>query len=136
VLSHLYNSRVAVYRLGVSLVNGMTTYSWEVQASPLDNVPVRLDLQFVRPGKDQVMPVEAGVAPQRSGVMFYDTSYGLKAGDRLLCVENDFGETPVSGMFEIRAIPDAAQGFSFSHHMEVQVFEVSQDLSGVFPGSE
>jgi hypothetical protein len=49
------------------------------------------------------------------------------AGDRLRCVAG-----PVFGTFEIRVVPDPAQDYVGTHHIEVQVIEVAQALQ---PGS-
>ena len=100
----------------------------------------RLDLQFVRPGKDAPAPLAAGRAPDRVGVCFFDLAAGpsgaplVLAGDRLECVAG-----PVYGTFEIRVVPDVAQDLTGAHHVEVQVIEVSQMLQPgsptPFPGS-
>lgn len=100
----------------------------------------RLDLQFVRPGKDAPAPIVAGRAPDRIGVCYFDLANGpsgaplVMAGDRLECVAG-----PVFGTFEIRVVPDVAQDLIGGHHIEVQVIEVSQMLQPgsptPFPGS-
>jgi hypothetical protein len=100
----------------------------------------RLDLQFVRPGKDAPAPIVAGRAPDRVGVCYFDLAADgngaplVRAGDRLECVAG-----PVYGTFEIRVIPDVAQDLIGGHHIEVQVIECSQMLQPgsptPFPGS-
>lgn len=100
----------------------------------------RLDLTFVRPGKDQPAPIVAGRAPDRVGVCYFDLANDssgaplVRAGDRLECVSG-----PIFGTFEIRVIPDVAQDLIGAHHIEVQVCEVSQMLQPgsptPFPGS-
>jgi hypothetical protein len=100
----------------------------------------RLDLQFVRPGKDAPAPLVAGRAPDRVGVCFFDLAADaagaplVRAGDRLECVAG-----PVYGTFELRQIPDVAQDLTGGHHVETQVIEVSQQLQPgtptPFPGS-
>jgi hypothetical protein len=102
----------------------------------LDRVYCRLDLTFVRPGKDQPPAYEAGKAPDRVGVLFCDSTAGLLAGDLIVAVPNDYGMIPLPGTFEIRVIPDQAQDYMGAHHIEVQIIETSQKLVGVFPGSE
>lgn len=139
-MRHLYHSRVEVLRLSGTLVNGTPVLSWAKVTDTLDSslgVPgelvCRIDLNFVRLGKDAPMPVVAGRAPDRMGVCFFDADSGpasIKAGDRLHCLSG-----PVTGTFEIRAIPDAAIDFASAHHLEVQVVEVSQQLTNVFPGA-
>jgi hypothetical protein len=99
----------------------------------------RLDLNFLRPGIDQPAPFVAGRAPDRVGVCYFDLATDqagnpyIEAGDRLLCVHG-----PIRGSFEIRMIPDVAQGFSGGHHVEVQVVEVAhqvgQGTPTPFPG--
>ena|SRR5882672_11051165 len=135
-MEHLFNSRVKVQRLDPSASNGMATYTWVDQPSPLDYLKCRIDVQFLRPGKDIPKPFEAGKAPENTGVLFYSRDVKLLAGDRLVCVPNDAAELPVEGVFEIRNIPDTAQDAARSHHFEVQVFEVAQAFAGdrVFPG--
>ena len=93
----------------------------------------RLDLQFIRPGKDAPMPLVAGRAPDRVGVLFYDMPADvnglplLKAGDRFEMVSG-----PIVGTFELRQVTEIAQDFLGAHHGENQVMEVSQALQ---PGS-
>ena len=91
-------------------------------------IPCRLDLQFVRPGKDAPVVVQAGEAPERSGLLFCgDEYYGiLKAGMRLVTISNEAGMEPIKGVFDLRFIPDLAMGFASGHHIEVQVFELIQ----------
>ncbi len=143
----LYTSVAQVVRLVPALDGGSASVSWVPVTDILDpylEIPgqfqCRLDLQFVRPGKDQPMPLVAGRAPDRVGVLFFDciTDNGGKplvlAGDRIEMVHG-----PVLGTFEIRLIPDVAQDFLGAHHVEVQVIEVSQALKPgtvqPFPGS-
>ena len=86
----------------------------------------RLDLQFTRPGKDAPMPLVAGRAPDRVGVLFYDMPADasglplLKAGDRLQMVSG-----PIAGTFELRQVPEIAQDYLGAHHGESQVIEIS-----------
>lgn len=137
-MRHLYNCRVQVQRLSAGMLFGAPNLSWATVTDTLDaylgtpgELMCRLDLQFVRPGKDQPMPIVAGRAPDRVGVMFYDVTDKVKAGDRIRVLAG-----PVTGTFEIRAIPDPAVDLASAHHMEVQVIEVAQALAGVFPGAE
>lgn len=80
----------------------------------------RLDLNFVRPGKDQPSALASGRAIDRVGVLFCDATPNLLAGDWLKLVGG-----PVTGTFELRATPDGAVDFSNVHHLEVQVSEVA-----------
>lgn len=136
-MRHLFNSRVEVLRLSAQVTNGVPITEWNKIAAVADpyltepgELMCRLDLVFVRPGKDQPMPLVAGRAPDRTGVMFFTYTTAVRAGDRIRCLAG-----PVSGTFELRAIPDTAVGFSAAHHCEVQVIEVAQALVGVFPGA-
>lgn len=138
-MRHLYNSRVAVEELAGDFVNGTPSYTWAKLNLVVDRalgVPgelmCRLDLNFVRPGKDQPQPIVAGRAPDRIGLMLFAYADGIKAGQRVRVIAG-----PVAGsVFEIRAVPDPAQGFTDTHHMEVQVVEVAQRLAATFPGAD
>jgi hypothetical protein len=136
-----YTSTCQVLRLDPTLgAGGGMTFSWDPVATivdPIFNQPgllkCRLDLTFLRPGKDQPAPIVAGRAPDRAGVCFFDLATDVNgvplvvAGDRLQAVAG-----PIFGTFEIRLIPDVAQDLTGAHHVEVQVVEVSQMLK---PGS-
>lgn len=126
----LFNSRVEVLRLGISMDDdGTPSQSWEKLQAIVDpslGVPgemmCRMDLIFQRPGKDQPMPIVAGRAPDRVGVMFFDVTDEIRSGDRFRCLSG-----PVSGTFEMRVQADPAQDFTATaHHMEVQIVEVAQ----------
>jgi hypothetical protein len=143
----LFSSTASVSRLASHLVDGAITTTWEPVTDILDpflstpgQFKCRLDLQFVRPGKDQPMPVVAGRAPDRVGVLFFSLSADasglplIKSGDYITMVAG-----PVAGTFEIKVVPDVALDFVGGHHIEVQVVEVSQALTPgsltPFPGS-
>lgn len=126
----LFHTRVEVLRLNLAMSNGVPQQTWEKLATIVDpylGVPgemmCRIDLQYQRPGKDQPMPIIAGRAPDRVGVMFFGATDAIKSGDRFRCLEG-----PIQGVFEIRAMPDPAAGFSIAHHMEVQIIEVAQNF--------
>jgi hypothetical protein len=136
-MRHLFNSRCEVLRLSGQMVDGTPTLSWTKVGGVVDPVlgtpgelMCRLDLTFQRPGKDQPMPIVAGRAPDRVGVMFFDATDNIVAGDRIHCLAG-----PLTGTFEIRSIPDPAVAYAAAHHGEVQVIEVSQTLPGIFPGA-
>jgi hypothetical protein len=146
-LRMFYSSVCQVLRLQPALQpGGGMSMTWEPLSSVVDpvlNVPgqlqCRLDLTFIRPGKDQPVPVVAGRAPDRVGVCYFDLAADASgvplvlAGDRLECVSG-----PIFGTFDIRLIPDVAQDLIGAHHVEVQVIEVSQMLRAggptPFPG--
>jgi hypothetical protein len=132
-----YSSTCQVLRSNSSLdVGGGMSFTWDPVTDVVDrylNTPgmlqCRLDLTFLRPGKDQPAPIVAGRAPDRVGVCYFDLvpdaegASQVRAGDRLRCVSG-----PIFGTFEIRLIPDVAQSLIGAHHIEVQVVEVSQML--------
>lgn len=132
-----YSSVCQVLRLNPAFNSGGgMSLAWDKVATVVDHylnepglLQCRLDLTFLRPGKDQPAPVVAGRAPDRVGVCFFDPAPDadgaslVRAGDRLQCVSG-----PISGTFEIRLIPDVAQALTGAHHIEVQVIEVSQML--------
>jgi hypothetical protein len=132
-----YSSVCQVLRLSTALDSGGgMTLAWNQVDTVVDHylnepglLQCRLDLTFLRPGKDQPAPVVAGRAPDRVGVCFFDPvpdaegASMVRAGDRLHCVSG-----PISGTFDIRLIPDVAQALTGAHHIEVQVIEVSQML--------
>lgn len=138
-MRHLYNSRVEVEELAGDFIDGSPTYTWMKLGIVVDRylgVPgemmCRLDLTYLRPGKDQPQPIVAGRAPDRIGLLFYDYTDLIKAGHRIRVI----GGPLTGGVFELRAIPDVAQGYSLGHHMEVQVVEVAQQLVGKFPATD
>lgn len=127
-MDHLYSSVVKVQRMQRTRVDGTPVTTWVDQEAPLSAIRCRLDLNFLRPGKDIPAPQNAGVAPDRIGIMFCSASVPLKAGDRLVTVSG-----PVSGIFDIKSIPDVALDFSSGHHIEVQIVETVQNLVGKWP---
>ncbi len=143
----LYSSQARVLRLVPSLTQGSATLAWQEVTDFLDpylDTPgrfmCRLDLQYVRPGKMQPMPLIAGRPPDRVGVLFFDCITDgdgkslILAGDRIEMVSG-----PIQGTFEVRVIPEAALSFTGAHHMEIEVVEVAQSLKPgsltPFPGS-
>ena len=98
----------------------------------LEMMRCRIDLQFLRPGRDTPLAVVAGSIPDREGIMFCRFSPLLKAGMQLVTVPDRRGQEVVKGVFEIKEIPDIALGFGNRHHIEVKVIESVQQ-PGVFP---
>lgn len=142
-MDHLFISTVRVEELQLTLVGGRPAMDWsqahhedaELDAM-LGALKCRLDLNFVRPGKDILPAPIAGRAPDRIGLCFTYAYAPLKAGQRLVTIPNEYGELPVSGTFEIRVIPDLALDYSTGHHMEVQILETNQKLEGLWPFDE
>lgn len=130
-MRHLYHTRAEVLRLRQDFTNGVPALTWQQVneiVDPMLGVPgelmCRIDLNFVRPGKDQPMPIVAGRAPDRVGLMFFDATTEILSGDRILCIDG-----PISGTFEIRATPDPAVSFKYVNHMEVQIIEVAKTMT-------
>lgn len=129
-MRHLFHTRAEVLRLSQARVNGVPQMTWQKVPAIVDKwlgvsgeMKCRIDLSYVRPGKDQPMPVVAGRAPDRVGLMFLSATKYILAGDRIHCVAG-----PIRGTFEIRAMPDVAADFFVAHHMEVQIVEVAQEM--------
>lgn len=134
----LFNSRVATYREILSTNKGIADVSYQLVIG-MERVPCRLDVIFLRPGKDIPEPIQAGKAPDRVGILFASVEAGFRAGDVITVVPNDFGKLPVSGTFQIKVIPDIAQDFSSAHHVEIQIVENAQpvdDFTRPWPGGE
>ena len=137
----LYRSVAQVLRLQPTLqAGGGMSVAWTPVTDILDPylatpgmIACRLDLLFTRPGKDAPMPLVAGRAPDRVGVLFCDMPADvnglplLKAGDRFQLVSG-----PIVGTFGVSQVPEIAQDYIGAAHAEFQVVEVSQALQ---PGS-
>lgn len=125
-MQHLFSSIVKVQRLQLTVTNGQTAaMDWVDQEGVLAAFPCRLDLVFLRPGKDAPPAYEAGRATDRIGIMFCGGTIPLQAGDRIVTISG-----PVQGTFDIRNIPDKALDFATAHHIEVQIVETNQTLTG------
>lgn len=122
-MEHLYSSLCKAQKVQTTVHDGEAETSWVDLPAPLDAFPCRLDLNFLRPGKDAPPAQEAGVAPDRVGVMFCSAALPLKAGYRIVALEG-----PVTGTFDLRAMPDIALDYSAGHHIEVQIVETPQAL--------
>jgi hypothetical protein len=142
-MEHLYNSVFRVERMQLIQVDGQAIMDWDQATDPderlnwmLGNLKGRLDLLFIRPGKDAPPAVEAGRAQDRQGLLLTYPYAPIKSGDRIVAIPDAKGNIEVDGTFEIKAIPDKAIGFSSAHHLEVQVFETNQRLADMWPGEE
>lgn len=135
-MDHLFNSAVRVERMQLTNVGGRSVMDW---AQATDDDPAlsdmlqflkcRLDMNFLRQGKDILPAPVAGRATDRIGVMFTYPYAPIKAGDRIIAIPNEKNKIPVKGTFEIRAIPDEAIDFEDAHHIEVQIIETGQELT-------
>lgn len=137
-MQHLYNSRVQVLRQQLTrLPNGKISTGWsalEVEndfdmTERLRYLPCRIDVGFIRPGKDAAPALNAGRQPDRVAVVFFDSDVPIKAGDRIQTVDNEYGEQPVRGVFEFKVVPDEAVDFDSVHHKEAQAIETLQSES-------
>lgn len=122
-MEHLYSSICKAQKVQTVVNDGEAETTWADLPAPLDAFPCRLDLIFLRPGKDAPVAQEAGVAPDREGIMFCSAELPLKAGYRVVTLEG-----PVSGTFDLRAMPDVALDYSSGHHIEVKIVETPQSL--------
>jgi hypothetical protein len=127
-MRHLYNTRVEILESITAVVDGARMQTWQKSSAQFDAMApngemwCRLDLIFLRPGKDQPAPVVAGRTPDRTGILYCSFTTALKGGQIINCLEGPY--TGASFLLKMR--PDAAQAFSRAHHIEVQVFEVAQ----------
>ena len=135
-MRHLLNSAVRVERLQLVVTDGRASMTYAQATDPdpalndmLQFLKCRLDMNFIREGKDALPAPVAGRAPDRVGVMLTDPYAPIRAGDRIVTIPNESGAVPVEGTFEIRAIPDEVVGYSDRHHIEVQIIEVGQELT-------
>jgi hypothetical protein len=145
----LYKSLVQAYRLVPVLgTSGALSMSWQPVTDVLDpylpgkpgQMYCRLDVGFLRPGKDEPQPFAAGRAPDRVALCFFDPVTDaagrslVRSGDRLTCLAGN-----VYGTWEFRLIPEVTQDLLGAHHCECQVIEVAQSLTPgsltPFPGS-
>lgn len=129
-MRHLYHTLCELLRPILDLVDGEGVVTWDKVTTiidPFHGVPgelmCRIDLGYQRPGKDQPMPLVAGRAPDRVGVLFCDPTEEIRSGDRIRCLDG-----PIQGTFELRVMPDPAVGFATAHHLEVQIVEVSNNM--------
>jgi hypothetical protein len=127
-MRHLFASRVEILEAITDIVDGARVQSWNKSTANFDptcgagEMKCRLDLIFLRPGKDQPAPVVAGRTPDRTGVMYCSYTPALQGGQVIKVINGPF----TGSMFLLKMRPDEAQAFNSTHHIEVQVFEISQ----------
>lgn len=137
MMRHLFPSVFEILRIpDMTFVDGSPTVLTSEVSDVVDEawgVPGqfqgRLDLTFVRAGKDQPPTFETGLRVDRAGVLFFGIDVDLRASDVIRAISG-----PVQGTFELRAFSDIAQGYGSGHHREVQVFEIAQEVASGFPG--
>lgn len=118
-LAHLMPEVVDIFR-GVTVTrDGIRTVEYQLVSGQTD-VPCRLDVGFLRPGKDAAPPVQAGRVPDRVAVYFLELGTDLRAGDQIRSTSG-----PVGGWWAVRSGPDVVVGFALANHLEGQVIEVT-----------
>lgn len=127
-MRHLFNTKVEILEALTDIVDGARVQTWIKSTAKFDPVSApgemkcRLDLIFLRPGKDQPAPIVAGRTPDRTGILMCSFTPQLKGGQIIRCLEGPY----TGASFLIKMRPDTAQAFSASHHIEVQVSEIAQ----------
>lgn len=127
-MRHLFNSTVEILESITDVVDGARVASWEKSTANFDalsapgEMKCRLDLIFMRVGKDVPAPIVSGRSPDRTGVLYCSYTPNLKGGQILRVING-----PHTGSsFLLKMRPDEAQDLVGTHHIEVQVFEVNQ----------
>lgn len=127
-MRHLFPSTVEILEATTAIVDGARVQTWARSNAKFDKflgpgfMKCRLDLIFLRPNKDQPSPIVAGRSPDRTGVMFCSNTPSLQGGHIVHVTSGPY----TGAFFLVKAIPDQAQDYSGSHHIEVQVFETNQ----------
>ncbi len=127
-MRHLFNSTVEILEPVTDIIDGARVQTWQKSTTSFDSqagngeMKCRLDLVFLRPGKDAPAPIVAGRTPDRTGILYCSYTPNLKGGQIVKCIAGPY----TGSSFLIKMPPDAAQDFSKAHHIEVQVFEVNQ----------
>lgn len=108
--------RCDLYDLQTSDRDGspVTTY---VKVNPFP-IPCRIDLNFIRSGKDAMWLPSVARPEDRTGVMFFLPSAPLKAGIRAKITRGP------KGIFQLKGAIDEAWDFDSLDHLEVGVAEV------------
>jgi hypothetical protein len=127
-MRHLFPNKVEILESVADVVDGARVQTWQKSTQSFDPVcapgemKCRLDLTFLRVGKDAPAPMVAGRTPDRTGVMYCTYTPALQAGQIIKVISGP--HTGASFMLKMR--PDEAQDGVGTHHIEVQVFEVNQ----------
>ena len=79
----------------------------------------RIDLNFIRQGKDPMWMPTIARPDDRTGVMFFMPDAPVKAGMRAKIIKGP------KGIFQFKSAIDEAWGYSSIEHLEVGVAEVS-----------
>jgi hypothetical protein len=114
-LRALLTHRCTVKRGETTVVDGVAAYTWKIVKT---GVRCRVDLTFIRMGKDPQWSPEAGRSPDRTGVAFFFPDAPVKVGYRFTMTAGG-----IEGTFEIQDI-DHTQGTRRTHHLECGIQEV------------
>lgn len=128
-MDHLYSSLVRVTEQKLTPQPGGRFRMERVTVPGLAKMRCRIDLQFLRPGKDTPSAAVAGAIPDREGILFCRYTPKLQAGMQVETIPDSRGIEVVHGIFEIKQIPDVALGFNTAHHIEVKVIESVQQTT-------
>jgi hypothetical protein len=102
-------------------VDGVATYDWVTVAT---GVPCRVDLSFIRNGKDPRWSPEAGRVEDRTGVAFFPPEVAVASGQRLILTGGG-----ITGTFRLDGNVEEIIGRRDSiHHREVGITEVPGPL--------
>lgn len=113
----LLNHRCDLYDLVTVDHDGSPITSYQkINTRP---IKCRLDLSFVRQGKDQQWLGTVARPSDRTGTMFLDPKAPIKSGIRCVMIKGP------TGIFQIQGAIDEAWDYNSRHHYEVGVVEVS-----------
>jgi hypothetical protein len=127
-MRHLFKSTVEILESITTVVDGARVQAWHKSSDNFDptcgagEMKCRLDLIFLRPGKDAPAPVVAGRSPDRTGILYCSYTPSLQGGQIIRVIDGPF----TSSSFLLKMRPDEAQDFNGTHHIEVQIFETNQ----------
>ena len=85
-MRHLFSSTVEILESVTTVVDGARVQAWVKSTEQFDpacapgEMLCRLDLIFLRPGKDAPAPIVAGRTPDRTGVLYCSNTPALKGG--------------------------------------------------------
>ncbi len=127
-MRHMFSSTVEILESVTDVIDGARVQTWNKSSATFDptcspgEMLCRLDLIFLRPGKDAPAPIVAGRTPDRTGVMYCSYTPELKAGQIIKVISGPY----TNSSFILKMRPDEAQDGTSTHHIEVQVHEVAQ----------
>jgi hypothetical protein len=109
--------RCKVWRMTATTVDGVPAFVWSTVA---ENQKCRLDLSYMRRGKDEAWVQEAGRAQDRNGVLFALPDFVARSGDRI-----EITSPPsLLGTYLLDGAVDLAIGRVDVEHFEMGVTEV------------